>query len=159
MTAAASDTLLLTVIASVLAILWEFFNPITKEYLERQAREVVHDEGLTVAPDVLRSFASGAVSVCGLAPTVLTVLMAAISVIHDRSKPFWWLAGATLALAFMLLLLLRGLSRRNLYAVGTRHVVVFSKLLPFTYAELNSIAVYVMNVLVIALCAYFYWYA
>jgi hypothetical protein len=157
------DGLILAILAAILAIAIEtFLNLLPRDHVARQARELVQAKSLTVDPVVLQDFASGAISVARLGPTGMSVLTAIFAILHDQVPnfclPFWGVYGAVIALICIGALLLRGINRRNFYAIATEDVRTFLGFgLHVTYEEVNVYWIYVLNSLVAAVCGYFLW--
>lgn len=105
-------------------------------------------------PDVIATFAQGAVSVAGLAPTLISTLTASFAILHDLppAKQFWWLYGILVVVIVIGLIMGREVFSRNLYDMSISRIVIFGR--PWiTYTMLHSVYNYVINLLLIGLCA------
>src|SRR6266436_373133 len=104
------ESILLASFPAGVAILLEVFNPLSETFVRRQAGEAVAARHLAPnSPDVLATFGFGAASVAGLAPTALSVLTAALALLHDLPGPevFWWLYGVFVVMVLILLFMSR----------------------------------------------------
>lgn len=157
------DGLILAIIAAILSIAIEtFLNLLPGDQIERQARELVESKKLAVDPEILRDFATGAISVARLGPTGVSVLTAVFAILNEKAPtfclPFWGIYGAAIALICIGAMLLRAITRRNLYALATEDVRTFLRLgLHVTYERVNVYWIFVLNGLVAALCGYLLW--
>ena len=156
-----NDSLLLAIFVAILAILFEMLNPLNEKSLERQAQEVISNRFLTnMSATVLKDFATGAVSVSGFAPTVLTVMTTIFAVVHDLDlPPFWWMFATVAIVMIVCLIALRILSYKDIYSIATEKIrKPFSiNFFNITYARLFSvIIIYFGNLVLIIICAYLY---
>jgi hypothetical protein len=158
MSSPGNDALVLAFVTALLAIAIERFNLLTDDYITRQAREFVRDKNLAVDPALLCDFAVGAISVARLAPSGISVLTAAFAILHDQAPTFWWIYGSVIILLCAGAMVIRRISRRNFYAMSTEDVRILIKIgLHVTYTDANLYWIYILNTLVILLCAYFLW--
>lgn len=148
------DTLLLAIFPAIIAMILEALNPLSNKLVERQAEEAVRDHRLAPnSPEVMKIFALGAISVAGLAPTLMSVITAALAILHDLppATEFWWLYAVFIVGVVLALSIGREIGKRGFYDMETRYVTVFG--LPLiTYSKLHSVYIYGLNLLLIGLC-------
>jgi hypothetical protein len=92
----------------------------------------------------------------------MSVLTAIFAILHDQVPnlclPFWGVYGAVIALICIGAVLLRGITRRNFYAIATEDVRTFLRFgFHVTYEEVNVYWIFALNGLVAAVCGYFLW--
>lgn len=148
------DNLLLAIFPAVIAILLEAINPLSEIAVVRQAEEAVRKHSLTPdRPDVMAKFSLGAISVSGLAPTMMSVLTATLGILHELplAAQFWSLYVVLVVFAFIALWMGREIGKQGFYDMAVRYVTVFGWPL-ITYSKLHSVYIYGMNLLLIALC-------
>lgn len=148
------DTLLLAMFPAIIAIILEMLNPLSNNVVERQAEEAVRKHKLAPnSPEVMKNFALGAISVAGLAPTLMSVITAALAILHDipAAYVFWWLYVVLLVGVFIALWIGREIGNGEFYDYETSYVTLFG--LPLiTYSKLHSVYIYGLNLLLIGLC-------
>src|SRR5271168_2588611 len=82
----------LSIIPPALAIAVERLNPVSETLLRRSAEQDLKDyeaRNHQHLIDDATKFASGAVEVAGLAPTLVAAVTSGFGVLHELPRPFW----------------------------------------------------------------------
>jgi hypothetical protein len=154
----------LAVIPPTLAILVEFFNPISGNRIGTDAkidlepfRTDNHDELVTT----VSKSTEAAVEISGLAPTLVSAATSGFAIIHEYPQPFWPAIGYVLVFIAILLFLLWMLSGKTFFNVDDEAFLVhlFWKERRFPRrTRVVKITIYTANVLLIVLALGSYAY-
>lgn len=164
----------LAVIPPALAIAIEVLNPCNERYFAAQASRVVAtkigrvtgpctaqvDQARELAEIALKTSMLGAASIAGLAPTIVSFVLSAITVFFAVEKPFPWLTGLAVIAILTVLLVLVTISGKTVFDLESDRLVVFGR--PTICAtRFFSWLIYLTNAVVIAgfSSVYFKWLA
>jgi hypothetical protein len=154
------ETLLFAIFPSLIAIMLEAFNPLSKTTIERQAKEFIETRRVTqYSVDLLKEFTSGAVSVAGLAPTLMSIFAASLAILHDipSADVFWWLYLILLLFIFVGLFITREVAQRGYYEMATSYINILGRPI-MTYEKVHKVYVYALNFALLAVCAVLWRY-
>jgi hypothetical protein len=158
------DTLALAIIPPSLAMLVEFFNPISDNVIqtstERDLKGFLQDPNYQVLVETVTKATTAAVEVSGLAPTFVASVTSGFAVIHELSSPFWPATVYVLLLIAVALYLFAMLGGRSFFQIDdTRPIIRIGgrdRSLPWTRTKMVSIMVYLVNTSLIVLSVIIY---
>lgn len=154
----------LAVLPPTLAILVEYFNPISDKALgesaERDLAEFELGDNHKHVVDNVTMLAAGAVEVSGLAPTIVASVTSGFAVIHELPWPFWATVIYILIYVGIVLFVLRLLAGHSFFEIQERKIEIraLGKTLKLTRSGVVRRIIYTANATLIAASVLVYLY-